>query len=109
MNLEEYIKENGFNSKDTEKIVELVDVGQNVYNTLKEGTLVGSLNDITPSEDNFENYVYWVHTCIEIFKECNEQGIELITGEYDKVGDVLTEILMNKVFEQNFLVNMEKV
>ena len=109
MNLQEYIKENGYNSEDTDKIVELVDVGQNVYNVLKQGSLVGSLKDITPSEENFENFVYWVHSCIEIFKECNKQGLELVKGEYHKVGDELTDILIDKVFEQNFLVEMESV
>ena len=101
------LKINGFDDKSSKLIMELVENGRSVYeNDLHP--IGGSLKDITPTQNNMENVFLWVNVCIEIWKECVENGVELISGEFHKVGDYLSITLSEKVMESELIV-MERL
>ena len=102
--LVETLKSRGYDNKNTKLIMELVELGSGFYDGFKRGLIGGNLKDITPTQNNLPNVLLWVNVCIEVWKECSENGVELKMGEFDKVGDFLTETLIIKMMDSELVV-----
>jgi len=106
--LVQILKMRGYDDRNSKLIEELVELGSGIYDGVKRDVemsgLPTTLKDITPTLKNIPNVLLWIDVCIEIWEECSENGVELKMGEFDKVGDFLTETLIIKMMESELVV-----